>query len=289
MRRRCFRSGPGRARLPGPRSPRLRPGPRGRRAAPLAAALALLLVAGAGAGEFTARQLIRSRIARLAPALGDSLTARTAGGPALWALAHRRIPRLDLSTEDARLGPLPQVTVRARLDDVRLGAATSVAGTHAEVTVPVRSLGAAVRAAAGSVPVGQVRSDPVAGTVEVALGQGGLGRLTLRPVIADGRVSLTVSSLTVLGRAVPPGSLGSAGGLGSADGLAGAGGPAGADGTGGAGGLGAADGRPYPLGLRAGSVQVLPEGLRVVLDGGPGTLSGRDGGWTAAPGPAAAP
>ncbi|MFE2913167.1 LmeA family phospholipid-binding protein [Kitasatospora indigofera] len=233
--------------------------------------LALLLVAGAGAGEFTARQLIRSRIARLAPALGDSLTARTAGGPALWALAHRRIPRLDLSTEDARLGPLPQVTVRARLDDVRLGAATSVAGTHAEVTVPVRSLGAAVRAAAGSVPVGQVRSDPVAGTVEVTLGQGGLGRLTLRPVIADGRVSLTVSSLTVLGRAVPPSSLGSAGGLG------------------GAGGLGAADGRPYPLGLRAGSVQVLPEGLRVVLDGGPGTLSGRDGGWTAAPGPAAAP
>ncbi|MFE3110315.1 hypothetical protein ACFXKJ_12970 [Kitasatospora indigofera] len=239
--------------------------------------LALLLVAGAGAGEFTARQLIRSRIARLAPALGDSLTARTAGGPALWALAQRRIPRLDLSTEDARLGPLPQVTVHARLDDVRLGAATSVAGTHAEVTVPVRSLDAAVRAAAGSVPVGQVRSDPGAGTVEVALGQGGLGRLTLRPVIADGRVSLTVSSLTVLGRAVPPGSLGGAGGLGSAGGLAGAG------------GLGAADGRPYPLGLRAGSVQVLPEGLWVVLDGGPGTLSGRDGGWTAAPGPAAAP
>ncbi|MCX5207796.1 DUF2993 domain-containing protein [Kitasatospora sp. NBC_00240] len=259
MRRRPFRSGPAR-----PRATRVRPAQRGRRARLLAAGLALVLAAGAGAGEFTARQLIRSRIARAAPALGDTLTARTGGDSALWDsalwdLALRRIPRLDISSEDARLGPLPQATVRAHLDDVRLGPGTSVAATHAEVTVPVRSLDAAVRGAAGSMPVGQVRTDPAAGTVEVALGRGGFGRLTLRPVIADGRVSLTVSSLTVLGRAVPPDSLGQDGRLG-----------------------GAAD-RPYPLGLRAGSVQVLQEGLRVVLDGGPGTLSDRGGDWVAAP------
>lgn len=247
------------------RTDRPRPAARGRRTRLLAAALALVLAAGAGAGEFTARQLIRSRIARAAPALGDTLTARTGDGSALWDLANRRIPRLDISSEDARLGPLPQAAVRARLDDVRLGGTTTVARTHAEVTVPVRSLGAAVRAAAGSTPVGQVRTDPAAGTVEVALGQGGFGRLTLRPVIADGRVSLTVSSLTVLGRGLPP------------------------DDPGRGGGWGPSDGRPYPLGLRAGSVQVLADGLRVVLDGGPGTVSAPDGGWTAAPDPGAAP
>ncbi|OKI17497.1 DUF2993 domain-containing protein [Streptomyces sp. CB03911] len=259
MRRRPIRSGPGPA-----RAERLRPALRGRRARLLAAALALVLTAGAAAGEFTARQLIRSRIARAAPVLGDTLTIRTGDGSALWDLANRRIPRLDVSSEDARLGPLPQAAVRARLDDVRLGGTTAVARTHAEVTVPARSLGTAVRTAAGSMPVGQVRTDPAAGTVEVALGQGGFGRLTLRPVIADGKVSLTVSNLTVLGRSVPPDDLGKAV-------------------------PGPADGRPYPLGLRAGSVQVLPDGLRVVLDGGPGTLSGPDGGWTPAPDPGATP
>jgi hypothetical protein len=164
-----------------------------------------------------------------------------------------------VGSDHAGLGPLPDVAFRAHLDDVRLGGPGrgSVAGSRAEVTVSTRSIGAAVetavRAGHPSMPVTSVDTDPAAGTIAVALGPGGLGRLTLRPAITGGRVTLTVASLTVLGRPVAADAIGSTGG-----------------------GLGAGPGpqRPYPLGLAATTVQVLPTGMVITLKGGPSTLGG---------------
>jgi len=223
------------------------------RAATVTATVALAVVIAAGAGELTARQMIQNRIAEAAPALGGNLTVGEGGDSALWDLATQRIPRLDIGSDDAQLGHLTHVSVRAQLDDVRLGGEAAMAGARAEVTVPTLSIGDAVRTAIPSMQVASVTTDPTSGTIAVVLGLGGAGKLTLRPEISDGRVSLSVADLTVFGRSVPPDRLGTAGsGLGSAEGPQ----------------------RPYPLGLKATSVQVLPDSLRVTLEGGSGTLAG---------------
>ncbi|MCX5015442.1 DUF2993 domain-containing protein [Streptomyces sp. NBC_00555] len=216
-------------------------------------AVALVAALGTGAAEFTARNVIENRIAAAAPALGNDVAVGVAADWALWDLARENIPRLDISSDDARLGRLAQVRVRARLDDVRLGGRATVGSTHAEVTVPTQSIGAAIRAAAGSVPVTAVTTDPEKGTVLAAVGPGGAGQLTLRPVLADGKVTLAVDGFTVFGRSVPASRLGM-----------------------GSGGLGSEPGAPkeYPLGLRATSAEVQPDGLHVTLTGGPSPLTG---------------
>jgi len=212
---------------------------------------ALLAVALAGAGEFTARQLVRDRVAAAAPALGSRVTVGASGGPLLWDLANRNIPQLDISSDDAQVGPLSGVAVRARLDDVRLGGTATDRSTRVELSVPVQSIGAALGAAAPNLPVTSVTADPAAGTIQAVVGPGGLGRLILKPVLQDGRATLAPTRLTVFGRDVPSSELGAAGsGLGASTGPA----------------------APYPLGLTVASVTVMPTGLRVVLTGGPSTL-----------------
>ncbi|MFD6969408.1 hypothetical protein, partial [Streptomyces sp. NPDC059949] len=128
-------------------------------------AVALVTVVAAGAGELTARNMIENRIAKAAPALGGTLAVGVPGAWALWDLAQASIPRIDISSDDARLGPLSHVRVRARLDDVRLGDRATVAGAHAQVTASTQSLAAAIRSAAPSVPVSAVTTDPATGTI----------------------------------------------------------------------------------------------------------------------------
>ncbi|MEU7725879.1 DUF2993 domain-containing protein [Streptomyces sp. NPDC040724] len=213
----------------------------------------LLAVVAAGAAEFTARSVIRDHVTKAAPGLGEDVTVGVAGDWALWDLAHGSIPRLDISSDDARVGRLPQVRVRARLDDVRLGDGAAVGATHAEVTASTQSLATAIRTAVPAVSVSAVTTDPARGTILAAVGPGGAGQLTLRPVLADGRVTLAVDGLTVFGRSVPTSRLGM-----------------------GEGGFGAEPGAPkeYPLGLKATSVRVQPDGLDVALTGGPAPLAG---------------
>ncbi|MFB6613893.1 DUF2993 domain-containing protein [Streptomyces sp. NPDC085524] len=215
------------------------------------AAVALVAVLGAGAAEFAARGVLRNRIAAAAPALGDDVAVSAAGDWVLWQLVQERIPRLDISSDDARTGRLDHLKVEARLDDVRFGGKTTVGAAHAEVTASTESIAAAIRTAAPSVRVGAVTTDPARGTVLASVGPGGAGQLTLRPVLADGRVGLTVDGLTLFGRSVP------ADRLGAGDGA-----------------FGAGPGAPkeYPLGLRATSVHVRPDGLHVALAAGPGPL-----------------
>ena len=221
------------------------------RAATVAASVALVAVVAAGAGELTARNVIQNRIAKAAPAALGSVTVNE-GGSALWDVMNKHIATLDISSSTAHFGPLSGVSVQAQLDNVRLGGKARMSGAHAVFTVPAQSIGNAVQAAVGSVPVTSVTTDPASGTIAVALGPAGIGQLTLHPVISGGKLSLPVAGLTVFGRSVPPSSLGKAGrGLGSAAGSQ----------------------RAYPLSLKATSLHVLPDGVQVTLSGGPGNLA----------------
>uniref|UniRef100_A0AAU2JLZ5 DUF2993 domain-containing protein n=1 Tax=Streptomyces sp. NBC_00049 TaxID=2903617 RepID=A0AAU2JLZ5_9ACTN len=230
---------------------KIRAAMRRRRALAVTAVVVLVAVAATAAAEFTARGMIRSRVAEAAPGLGEDVAVGVAGDWALWDLANGSIPRLDISSDAARVGRLSEVRVRARLDGVRLGESATVSATRAEVTAPTRSIADAIRAAAPSVAVGAVTTDPAKGTVLAAVGPGGVGQLTLRPVLADGKVTLSVDGVTVFGRSVPLGRLGlSDGALGEASGVP----------------------KEYPLGLRATSVDVRTDGLHVDLKGGPADL-----------------
>ncbi|MER8184958.1 hypothetical protein [Kitasatospora sp. NPDC094015] len=251
-------------RAPGRRTGPRRTGPRRRRAVLAAAVAGLLLVAACGIGELTARRVLRGRVLAAAPALGDGATVGTGGGPVLWDVVRRRIPHLDIGSDRARFGRLAGLSVRARLDDVRLGAVTGVGGIRAEVTVPLASIGAAVQAAVPSLPVGQVTADPGSGVIEVPLGRGGLGTVTLRPELTAGKVTLPVVSTTVLGRPVSPEALGGLGGAGGGTG----------GGVGGAAGFGEESAKAERLGLTATALRLDPDALRITLTGGPTTLPG---------------
>ncbi|HYZ53775.1 MAG TPA: DUF2993 domain-containing protein [Streptosporangiaceae bacterium] len=224
---------------------------RHRAAAAIVASVALAAFVATDAGESMARNMIQSRIAKAASALGSVTVSE--GGSALWDVMSKHIPYVNITGRNAKLGPLSQVSVQLQLENVRLGGKATVSGARAEFTVPAKSIGDAVQAAVPYIPVTSVTTDPASGTIAVALGPGGGGQLTLHPVIAGGKLSFPVAGLTVMGHSLPLGNLGMAGrGFGPASGVQ----------------------RAYPLRLKATSLQVLPDGLQVTLSGGPGILAG---------------
>ncbi|WP_458077877.1 LmeA family phospholipid-binding protein [Streptomyces sp. EMB26] len=223
---------------------------RRRRTTKIAAAAVLLTVALTGVGELAARNMIQNRLTKAAPSLGNA-TVSEGDSWALWDLANQRIPRLDVSSDDAHLGQLSPVSVKARLDDVHLGDRPTIGSTHVQVSVPPEAIAAAIQTAAPSAQVASVTTDPASGTIRAAVGPAGGGQLTLQPVLKDGKVSVTVNELTLFGRTIPADRLGM-----TEDALS------------------TAPVKGYPLGLKATDLHVQPDSLKITLTGGPTTLPG---------------
>ncbi|MHC3467439.1 LmeA family phospholipid-binding protein [Streptomyces sp. 7R007] len=220
-----------------------------------AAALALTLLF-AGAAELAARALLHSRLAAaVGRALGKDGDVRVdiTGGPALLDLYERHLDAVTVTGDHAVLGPVPDVSVRARLDDVRLSGHRSgtVAHTHADVEVPTGSLRDMTSGAGGRLRVSAVRADATSGTLTLDL-DGGLGRATLKPRLKDGRVALDLQSADVLGAPAPAALV---------DRIRGR--------------LAQRADVAYPLGLKATAVDVTDEGLSITLDGGRTRLPAR--------------
>lgn len=227
---------------------------RRRRAASVTAvALAVVLLAG-GVTELAARALLHNRLAAAADrALGKGSSVDVEGGSALADLLDRHLDAVTVANDDATLGRIPDVSVRARLDDIRLTGERSgtVARTHADIEIPATSLQSMTADRDSQLPVSAVHFDDEADTVTLELGQGGLGHVTLQPRVQDGRMALHLESATILGRAAPARLVDRI-----QDGLA------------------QRTDAAYPLGLKATSVQVTSTGLSVDLDGGPTALPG---------------
>ncbi|MFJ4677559.1 MULTISPECIES: DUF2993 domain-containing protein [unclassified Kitasatospora] len=184
-----------------------RPATRGARATRAAVLAVAALAAVAGGGEAVTRHVLESRIASgVEKSLDTRVTVDTGDGPALLALIDRHLGRVTLSADDARLGPLPGASVRVTLDDLHLAEPATVSEVRADVTIPADSLARAVGDSDQGVPVSGARTDPAAGTLLLSVGPNGMGRLTLKPALADGRVTVTATELQLLGRTVtgPP-------------------------------------------------------------------------------------
>ncbi|MFJ8140913.1 DUF2993 domain-containing protein [Streptomyces sp. NPDC096013] len=209
-----------------------------------AAALTLLLLATAAA-ELAARTLLHSRLsAAVGRTLGRDTDVDIDGGPALLDLFERHLDAITVTSGDARLGHIPDVSVHARLDDVRLTGNHSgtVARAHADVEVPAASLQNMTTQTGGRLPVTGVRLDDQAGTITLDL-QGGLGRATLQPLLQDGRVTLRLEDAEILGSPAPAAVV---------DRIQH--------------GLTNRTDAAYPLGLKATAVDVTSTGLTITLD-----------------------
>ncbi|MEE1821542.1 DUF2993 domain-containing protein [Streptomyces sp. BE20] len=224
---------------------------RGRIARAVAVPVATVLVLAAGA-EVAAGHVLESRIAEsTAKALGAPVEVDTGSGPALVKILDRRLEHVTLSADNARLGGLSGASARITLTDVRFAASVpSAAGVSAQITVPADALAATVRDSGQSLPVGAARTDPAAGTIELGLGSGGTGRLTLKPALTDGRVTITATALEFLGRTITGPQLDRINERLTAR----------------------KQGGGYPLGLSPTALAVTPTGLALTLSAGPTTL-----------------
>ncbi|MCI3276689.1 LmeA family phospholipid-binding protein [Streptomyces cylindrosporus] len=220
------------------------------------AALAVLLLVVTTA-ELTARGLLHSRLAAVADRkLGQGSEVRIDGGPALLDLFERHLDAVTVSSDHATVGRIPDVSVRARLDDLHLtGDHTgTVARTHADVEVPAASLQTLATTSDGRLPVSGVRLDARADTLTLALGRGGLGQATLKPELRNGHLILRLEDAEILGNPAPGALVDRVqNDLTQRTDIA------------------------YPLDLKATSVDVTETGLRVTLAGGPSRFPTRDG------------
>ncbi|MER6632551.1 DUF2993 domain-containing protein [Streptomyces sp. NPDC000987] len=175
------------------------------------------------------------------------------GGPALLALLDRHLDSVTISGDHAALGRITDVSVRVRLDDIRLTGSRSgtVARTHADVEIPAESLQSMAGARGKRLPITAVHLDAAADTITLEL-KGGLGRATLQPRIEGGRLALRLENAEVLGSPAPARLVdrieSNLAGRADAD---------------------------YPLGLKATALDVTSTGLNVTLDGGPARFPAR--------------
>jgi len=216
---------------------------------------ALLLIVTAA--ELTARGLLEGRLAATVDRkLGQGSEVDIDGGPALLDLLERHLDAVTVSSDHVTVGRVPDVSVHARLDDLRLTGDHSgtVARTHAEVEVPAASLESLVTAPNGRLPVSGVRLDAQADTLTLALGQGGLGEATLKPELRNGHLSLRLEDAEILGNPAPTALV---------DRIQK--------------NLTDRTDTAYPLGLKATSVDVTETGLDVTLAGGPSRFPSRNG------------
>ncbi|MER8010341.1 LmeA family phospholipid-binding protein [Streptomyces sp. NPDC094149] len=212
-----------------------------------ALALTVVLLA-ATAAELAARTLLQDRLATAAGrALGKDSTVDIDGGPALLALLDRHLDAVTISNDHATLGRIPDVSVRARLQDVRLTGkrAGTVAAIHAAVEVPATSLQDLTGTKVSRLPVTDVHLDEKTDTITLGLGQASLGQATVQPRLEDGRVTLHLENAEVLGRPAPPRLV---------DRIQNT--------------LTTRTAADYPLGLKATSLDVTPTGLSIGLDAG---------------------
>ncbi|MFI8232490.1 LmeA family phospholipid-binding protein [Streptomyces sp. NPDC085900] len=219
-----------------------------------ALALTVVLLA-ATAAELAARALLQDRLATAAGrALGRNSTVDIDGGPALLALLDRHLDAVTIGNDHATLGRIPDVSVRARLQDVRLTGerAGTVAAIHAAVEVPATSLEDLTGTKGSRLPVTDVHLDEKADTITLGLGQAGLGQATLQPRLQDGHVTLHLENAEILGRPAP---------LRLVDRIQNT--------------LTTRTAADYPLGLKATSLDVTPTGLSIGLDAGRTRLPAR--------------
>jgi len=203
-----------------------------------------------GVAELIVRSVIEHRIEHsVAKSLGPDADVDISGS-ALVGLMTKHLDHVTITSDDARLGKMPGASIKAQLNDVRIGGGSggaTVASTHAEIGLTSDDIMNMVTSSAGRLPVSSVTADQASGTVQLGVG-GGMARIDLRPELTKGRVEFTVAGAQIMGRPAPEATL---------DKLKNSFGNAGTK-----------DDAPYPLALRATGVAVTESGVRITLDGG---------------------
>ena len=179
---------------------------------PLSMALVLVIVAalamaGLLAGELYARHRADTIVAKAVSCIVQD-NARASFGVRPFLIQHFTHSYRDMVVETAgnRIREAQGMTLRLRLDDIRLNQTAESAGTLGSLDADVTwSTDGIQKTVGGIIPflgglVSGVSTDPSAGTLEL---QGPLGTVTVAPGVADGGLSLQVLGVTGLGFTLP--------------------------------------------------------------------------------------
>ncbi|MFJ9348221.1 DUF2993 domain-containing protein [Streptomyces sp. NPDC101237] len=154
-------------------------------------------------GELVARGVVDGRISgRLRARIGVNQVHL--GGSALLGLARGRFDRVRVTGSDARIGRIDGASVDLRLTDVVVRGAPRVGRLRGEITVPADAVARSLERDARGPAVSGVTADPAHGTLVISVG-GGLGTVTVRPSLQDGRTAFELVDARVLGRPAPAG------------------------------------------------------------------------------------
>ncbi|MFK0150482.1 DUF2993 domain-containing protein [Streptomyces sp. NPDC090493] len=172
----------------------------------MTAAAVVLVVLLAGTAELVVRGLVGERLSgRLRARIGVNQVHL--GGSALLGLARGRFDRVTVTGEDARLGRLTGAAVDLRLTDVDVRGTPRVGRLRGRITVSADALARSLGQGAQGLAVSGVSTDPAHGTLVLSV-HGGLGTVTVRPLLRDGWAAFGLVDARVLGQPAPAGVVG---------------------------------------------------------------------------------
>ena len=220
----------------------------------VAALIVLLLILGALA-EMGTRAVMSHKLATTAShRFATSVEVGVGSTPALLDLATGSVPQVTLRSDNATICSLSGVSLDASLHDVALRGSGS--GHHVDSSTATITLGDAAITdliAAKSSTLAQnasVSFSPADDTAQLKVGPGGLVQISMRPKLADDKVTMSAVSASVAGRSVPTSRLSSLmGGTSSGTSLS-----------------------DLPMGLHATGLKITDAGIQLNLEGGATTL-----------------
>ncbi|WP_405771847.1 LmeA family phospholipid-binding protein [Streptomyces sp. NBC_00080] len=208
----------------------------------------VLLALLTAAAELAARKIVKDQIRSESVVAGSGSTVYLRGGWGLTALAGHEVPRVDILTDHATLGPFADVPLQMEIFGLRMGTSPSFDRVHGLAVVGADDLVEALSKEAPGMGVTSVKMNSFEGTITLAVG-GGTKMVTLEPQLD--RTSGQVVFKPADGVQAGAGNLLGLGKLMSGEG----------------------DGPAATLGLRIQAVAVARNGLHLVLDAPGGKLN----------------
>ncbi|QNG19888.1 DUF2993 domain-containing protein [Rhodococcus triatomae] len=174
----------------------------------VALVLVAVLVAAFAASELYLRRQVQSCMAsQFESQLGSKVDVGLSWKPVLLQSIDKRVPYVTLESNDTSFGPAVGMDVQARVDDVHIEETPDSNGTIGSSTAEVRWSTAGILATMHQQPfgtlIGNVVSDPAAGTLTFSVGPGGLADLEVRPHISGDTIAVETVGAEILGFGLP--------------------------------------------------------------------------------------
>ncbi|MGC0365509.1 hypothetical protein ABH922_003493 [Rhodococcus sp. 27YEA15] len=183
------------------------PRPRNRVLVALLVVIAVLVAALIG-GEFFVRNQIKSCMAdQFQSELGSQVDVGLSWKPVLLQAVDKKVPYITIDSDDGSFGPATGMQVHAKVENIDLQASNGNSGTigssSADVDWSTAGILSTIQAQTFGALVTGVTTDASAGTLAFDVGPAGLAKLTVKPTVAGGVVTVQTVGAEILGLGLP--------------------------------------------------------------------------------------